>query len=71
MPSHLSGPIVTALLCNLIDWQNDEPIGNARDCQVDGTDCVPRAGACGIGFELAVLLPPLMWAFGRFRRPRR
>ena len=24
---------------------------------------------CGIGFELALFLPPIMWAYGRHRRP--
>ena len=51
--------------CNLVDWRNDEPTGNARDCQVVGAECVPVAGVCGIGFELALLLPPLMWLYGR------
>jgi len=34
-----------------------------------GCDDIWVIRGCGIGFELALLLPPLMWAYGRRRRP--
>jgi hypothetical protein len=35
----------------------------------EGCDDIRVLTLCGIGFELALLVPPLMWAYGRRRRP--
>ncbi len=47
-------------ICRSSDWRNDEPIRLPFDCLPASGICVPSI-ACGLGFELALLVPGLMW----------
>jgi hypothetical protein len=53
-------------LCRNADWKNNAPLGITRDCKPTATECVPYRTACGVGAELALLLPAL-WARRRSR----
>ena len=52
-------------------------MGDTEACLTGESDGMPFGGCddietvlpCGIGFELAFLLPPLLWMYGRRRRP--
>ena len=46
-----------------------ETLDGAPIAGCDGIRTVPSSGGCGIGFELAFLLPPMLWVYGRRRRP--
>ena len=54
--------------CNNADWKNNQPVGNPQNCKATQTKCVPQRGACGLGFELVLVLPALMWLSQRPRR---
>ena len=54
-------------------WFNDVEVGpnGAMYVSADRANVILELrahGNCGLGFELALLLPPLMWMYGRRRR---
>ena len=55
------------IVLNAGDLQIQATVPGTPDVHID-VHIETGMPVCGIGFELAFLMPPLMWAYGRRRR---
>ncbi len=75
----VNGDGFTDLVSHYRQMETDLAPGDMQACiegqtiggePVFGCDSIRTVGfGCGLGFELAFLVPPLMWVYGRRRRP--